>query len=48
VLIPEVNMGQLSKVIRAEFLIDTVSFNKVQGLPIFADELEAEVRQMLR
>lgn len=48
VVIPEVNLGQLSKIIRAEFLIDTVSFNKVQGLPIFADELEAEVRQMLR
>jgi 2-oxoglutarate ferredoxin oxidoreductase subunit alpha len=48
VLIPEMNMGQLSKIIRAEFLIDTVSYNKVQGVPIFADELEAEVRQMLR
>jgi len=47
VLIPEANMGQLSKLIRAEFLVDTQSFTKVQGIPIFADELEAEIRQLL-
>ncbi len=48
VLIPEMNMGQLSKIIRAEFLVDAIGFNKVQGLPIFADELEAEIETILR
>jgi 2-oxoglutarate ferredoxin oxidoreductase subunit alpha len=47
VLIPELNMGQLSKLIRAEFLVDTVGYNKVRGLPIMADELELEIRQYL-
>ena len=33
VLVPEMNLGQLSKVLRAEFLVDAVSYNKVRGLP---------------
>lgn len=47
VLIPEVNTGQLRKLIRGEFLVDAVGFNKVQGLPIFADELADEVGTLL-
>lgn len=47
VLIPELNMGQLSRIIRAEFLVDTHSFCKIQGLPMLADELEAEMRLYL-
>jgi 2-oxoglutarate ferredoxin oxidoreductase subunit alpha len=43
VLIPEVNMGQLALLIRGRFLVDAVSFTKVQGLPIHLDELEAEM-----
>jgi 2-oxoglutarate/2-oxoacid ferredoxin oxidoreductase subunit alpha len=48
VLIPELNMGQLSRLIRAEFLVDTVSYNKMRGLPILADELEEEIGLYLR
>ena len=41
VLIPEMNLGQLAKVLRAEFLVDCESFSKVDGLPIFtADVME--------
>jgi 2-oxoglutarate ferredoxin oxidoreductase subunit alpha len=40
VLIPEMNTGQLAKIIRGEFLVDAKSFTKVQGQPIFAEELE--------
>jgi 2-oxoglutarate ferredoxin oxidoreductase subunit alpha len=43
VVIPEVNMGQLSKLIRADFLIDVISINKVKGLPFKAGELEDEI-----
>jgi 2-oxoglutarate/2-oxoacid ferredoxin oxidoreductase subunit alpha len=43
VLIPEMNTGQLVKVIRAEFLVDADSFSKVQGQPILADEMEREI-----
>jgi 2-oxoglutarate/2-oxoacid ferredoxin oxidoreductase subunit alpha len=33
VLVPEVNLGQLRKLIRAEFLVDAQGLNKVSGLP---------------
>ena len=47
VLIPEMNLGQLAMLIRAKFLVDVKSFAKVQGLPIFAEELEQEIRRVL-
>ena len=37
VLVPEMNIGQLVKILRAEFLVDCESYTKVDGLPIFAD-----------
>ena len=40
VLIPEMNSGQLWRIIRAEFLVDALRYNKVEGLPIFAEELD--------
>jgi 2-oxoglutarate/2-oxoacid ferredoxin oxidoreductase subunit alpha len=43
VVIPEVNMGQLSKLIRADFLIDVISINRVRGVPFKAGELEEEI-----
>jgi 2-oxoglutarate/2-oxoacid ferredoxin oxidoreductase subunit alpha len=47
VLIPETNTGQLIKIIRAEFLVDAAGYNKVQGVPIFGEELEEEVIRRL-
>jgi len=47
VLIPEMNMGQLAMLIRARFLVDARSFTKVQGLPIFAEDLEEEIERVL-
>ena len=47
VLIPEMNMGQLSTLIRARFLVDAQSYTKIQGLPIFAEELEREITRAL-
>jgi 2-oxoglutarate ferredoxin oxidoreductase subunit alpha len=46
-LIPEMNMGQLATLIRARFVVDAQSYTKVQGLPIFAEELEREIARML-
>jgi 2-oxoglutarate ferredoxin oxidoreductase subunit alpha len=43
VLVPETNMGQLVKVLRAEFLVPAESYSKVDGLPIFTDDLEREI-----
>jgi len=40
VLVPETNTGQLWRMIRAEYLVDAERYNKVEGLPIFAEELD--------
>ena len=39
VICPEMNMGQLSKLLRAEFLVDVKSVNKVEGQPFATSEL---------
>ena len=43
VLVPELNLGQLSRIVRAEFLIDARSVNKVKGVPFTAGELEQAI-----
>jgi 2-oxoglutarate ferredoxin oxidoreductase subunit alpha len=47
VLVPEANLGQLSKMVRADFLVDAVSLSKVQGSPFRAAEIELAVLDML-
>jgi 2-oxoglutarate/2-oxoacid ferredoxin oxidoreductase subunit alpha len=47
VLIPEMNLGQLLKLIRAEFLVDAVGYNQVRGLPFTSSELAAAMEAML-
>ena len=43
VLVPEMNLGQLSRLVRAEFLVDAQSVTKVQGVPFTAGELERAI-----
>jgi 2-oxoglutarate ferredoxin oxidoreductase subunit alpha len=43
VLVPEINRGQLNLVLRARYLVDTVPFNRVRGLPLKV----AEVREAI-
>jgi 2-oxoglutarate ferredoxin oxidoreductase subunit alpha len=43
VVVPEMNLGQLSRLLRAEFLVDARAVTKVQGLPFTAGELETEI-----
>ncbi len=47
VLIPEINMGQLCKMIRAEYLVDAIGFNLVRGLPFKVSEIRAEIDKYL-
>jgi 2-oxoglutarate/2-oxoacid ferredoxin oxidoreductase subunit alpha len=47
VLVPEMNLGQLLKLVRAEFLVDAVGYNRVRGLPFRADELAEAIGAML-
>jgi 2-oxoglutarate ferredoxin oxidoreductase subunit alpha len=47
VVIPEMNMGQLSKLIRSEFLIDAVSLNQVTGHPFKGAWLEERLLELM-
>jgi 2-oxoglutarate ferredoxin oxidoreductase subunit alpha len=47
VLVPEMNMGQLVKVLRSEFLIPAESYSKIHGQPFKISEIEARIKQTL-
>jgi len=46
VIIPELNNGQLVKIIRDEFLIGPVAFNKIKGIPITKAELTEAILKL--
>jgi len=47
VLIPEINNGQLIRIIRDQYLIDAKGYNKIMGVPITKTELVMKLREML-
>jgi 2-oxoglutarate ferredoxin oxidoreductase subunit alpha len=47
VLIPELNNGQLIKIIRDQYLVDAKGYNKVMGIPITKTEIIDTVLNML-
>jgi 2-oxoglutarate ferredoxin oxidoreductase subunit alpha len=47
VLIPEMNLGQLSVLVRSRYLVDAVGYNQVRGVPFSAEELAAAIEGML-
>jgi len=47
VLVPEMNLGQLARLLRAEYLADVTSYTKVQGKPFFRSELGEKIRELL-
>lgn len=47
VLVPELNMGQLSMVLRAKFLLDVQGLNKIQGQPFKVQEVVSAIRRLL-
>lgn len=47
VLIPEINNGQLIKIIRDQYLVDAKGYNKIMGIPITKTELVAEIGKYL-
>jgi len=48
VLIPEINNGQLIKIIRDKYLVDAKGYNKIMGVPITKGELIEVVRKMVQ
>ena len=47
VLIPEINNGQLIKVIRDKYFIDAKGLNKIKGLPFTASEIKRKIVELL-
>jgi 2-oxoglutarate ferredoxin oxidoreductase subunit alpha len=47
VLVPEMNTGQLARLLRAEYLVDAEAWSKVQGLPIFTGELVQAIEERM-
>ncbi len=46
VLIPEINLGQLSKIIRSEYLVDAVQLNIVRGLPLKISDILDKIKEV--
>jgi 2-oxoglutarate/2-oxoacid ferredoxin oxidoreductase subunit alpha len=47
VLIPEINNGQLVKIIRDKYFVDAKAYNKIMGIPITKTEMVMKMREML-
>jgi 2-oxoglutarate ferredoxin oxidoreductase subunit alpha len=47
VLVPEINNGQLVRILRDRYLVDAIPYNKIKGVPITKTELVAEIRRHL-
>ncbi len=48
ILVPEINLGQLVKILRAKYLVPAIGFDKVRGLPFKSVEIEREIEEILR
>ena len=46
-LIPEINNGQLIKIIRDQYFVDAKGYHKIMGIPITKTELLVTIREML-
>lgn len=47
ILVPELNLGQLVKILRAEFLVDAKGFNKTTGKPFLVGEIRDKILELL-
>lgn len=47
ILVPEINNGQLIKLIRAKYLVPAVGFNLIKGLPLRSEEIGKKIEEML-
>jgi 2-oxoglutarate ferredoxin oxidoreductase subunit alpha len=47
VLVPELNLGQLLRLVRAEYLVDAVGYNRLTGQPFKSGEIADAVEAIL-
>jgi 2-oxoglutarate ferredoxin oxidoreductase subunit alpha len=48
VLVPEINLGQLVKILRSEYLVDAKGYNVVRGLPLRTRDLKKKIEEILK
>ncbi len=48
VVVPEMNLGQLVWMLRAKYLVDAISYSKVQGKPFKQSEIEAKIEELIQ
>jgi len=48
ILVPELNMGQLIKILRSNYLVPAMGLNKIMGLPFQAEEIETKIGELLQ
>jgi len=48
VLVPEINSGQLVRILRAEYLVDAVGYNRVGGMPLASQDILEAINQLLK
>ena len=48
ILIPELNLGQLSKIIRSKFLVDAIGLNKIAGKPFSSNEIFEKIESIIK
>lgn len=44
---PELNNGQLVKIIRDKYFVDAIPYNKIQGQPFMSDEVVRKIKEIL-
>ncbi len=47
VVVPELNNGQLVKIIRDKYFVDAIPYNKIQGQPFMSHEVISKIKQIL-
>ena len=47
VVVPELNNGQLVKIIRDKYFIDAIPYNKIQGMPFMSTEVVNKIKEIL-
>ena len=47
-MIPELNLGQLAMIIRSKFLVNAISFSKVQGKPFTQTEVYHKITELIK
>jgi 2-oxoglutarate ferredoxin oxidoreductase subunit alpha len=47
ILVPEINNGQLIRLLRAKYLVPAVGFNMIKGLPLRSEDIESQIFEIL-